>query len=86
MGFVTTFTTFTDEYVADNPLIKAANDYIAQGKTPVAWTFTTMPSEQWKDGVGSALLEYAQGTGEWSKVEDAFVGGWASEYQAANSD
>lgn len=84
MGFVTPFTTFTDEYVADNPLIKASNDYIAQGKTPVAWTFTTMPSEQWKDGVGSALLEYAQGTGEWSAVEDAFVGGWAREYQAAN--
>lgn len=84
MGFVTPFTTFTDEYVADNPLLKAANDYIAQGKTPVAWTFTTMPSEQWKDGVGSALLEYAQGTGEWSAVEDAFVGGWATEYQAAN--
>lgn len=84
MGFVTPFTTFTDEYVADNPLLKAANDYIAQGKTPVAWTFTTMPSEQWKDGVGSALLEYAQGTGEWSTVEDAFVGGWATEYQAAN--
>lgn len=86
MGFVTPFNTFTDEYVADNPLIKAANDYIAQGKTPVAWTFTTMPSEQWKDNVGSALLEYAQGTGEWSAVEDAFVGSWASEYQAANSD
>lgn len=86
MGFVTPFSTFTDEYVADNPLIKAANDYIAQGKTPVAWTFTTMPSEQWKDGVGSALLEYAQGTGEWSKVESAFVGGWATEYQAANGE
>ena len=86
MGFVTPFSTFTDEYIADNPLLKAANEYIAQGKTPVAWTFTTMPSEQWKDGVGSALLEYAQGTGEWSAVEDAFVGGWASEYQKANSD
>ena len=86
MGFVTPFSTFTDEYIADNPLLKAANEYIAQGKTPVAWTFTTMPSEQWKDGVGSALLEYAQGTGEWSVVEDAFVGGWASEYQKANSD
>ncbi len=84
MGFVTPFSTFTDEYVADNPLLKAANDYIAQGKKPVAWTFTTMPSEQWKDSVGSALLEYAQGTGEWSAVEDAFVGGWAREYQAAN--
>ncbi len=84
MGFVTPFKTFTDEYVADNPMIKAANDYISQGKTAVAWTFTTMPSEQWKDSVGSALLEYAQGTGEWSAVEDAFIGGWATEYQAAN--
>ncbi|MBR2715022.1 MAG: ABC transporter substrate-binding protein [Ruminococcus sp.] len=86
MGFVTPFSTFTDEYVADNPLLKAANEYIAQGKKPVAWTFTTMPSEQWKDGVGSALLEYAQGTKEWSAVEDAFIGGWATEYKAANSE
>lgn len=84
MGFVTPFTTFTDEYTADNPLIKASNEYIEKGKKPVAWTFTTMPSEEWKNGVGSALLEYAQGTGEWSAVEDAFVGGWATEYQHAN--
>ncbi len=84
MGFVTPFKTFTDEYIADNPLLKAANEYIEQGKKPVAWTFTTMPSEQWKDAVGSALLEYAQGTGEWSAVEEAFVSGWATEYQAAN--
>lgn len=84
MGFVTPFTTFTDEYVTDNPLIKASNEYIAAGKKPVAWTFTTMPSEEWKNGVGSAMLEYAQGTGEWSAVEDAFIGGWATEYQHVN--
>ncbi|MBQ4128203.1 MAG: ABC transporter substrate-binding protein [Ruminococcus sp.] len=86
MGFVTPFSTFTDEYVADNPLLKAANDYIAQGKTPVAWTFTTMPSEQWKDDVGSALLKYAQGTQEWSAVEDAFVGGWATQFRKAKGE
>ena len=34
-------------------------------------------------GVGAALLEYAQGTKEWSAVETAFVDGWASEYAAA---
>jgi len=84
MGFVTPFTTFSGEYVADNPLIKAANEYIAKGKKPVAWTFTTMPSEQWKDGVGSALLEYAQGTGDWAAVERAFVDGWSKEYKASN--
>ena len=82
MGFVTPFETFTDEYTADNPLIKAANEYIKQGKKSVAWTFTTMPSEEWKDGVGSALLEYAQGTGDWKAVEHAFVNGWKEEYKA----
>lgn len=86
MGIVTPFATITDEYVADNPLLKVANEYIAQGKKPVAWTFTTMPSEKWSDGVGSALLSYAQQEGEWSGVEDAFVGGWASEYQKLNAD
>ncbi|MDD3212333.1 MAG: ABC transporter substrate-binding protein, partial [Eubacteriales bacterium] len=63
MGFVTPFKAFDEGYTANNALIKAADEYIAAGKTSVAWTFTTMPSETWKDGVGSALLEYAQGTG-----------------------
>lgn len=85
MGFVTPFNTFSQEYEADNPLIKIADEYIQQGKTPVAWTFTTMPSEKWKDAVGSALLEYAQGTGDWGAVETAFVDGWEAEYKIANS-
>ena len=34
----------------------------AAGKTPVAWNFSTMPSENWKNGVGSALTAYAAGT------------------------
>ena len=61
MGFVTPFDTFTDEYQAQNPLVAAANEYIEAGKESVAWCFTTMPSENWKNGLGSALLEYAQG-------------------------
>ena len=43
-----------------------------------------MPSENWKNGVGGALLKYAQGTGSWDDVKTAFVDGWATEYQAAN--
>ncbi|MFR8547993.1 MAG: ABC transporter substrate-binding protein [Lachnospiraceae bacterium] len=82
MGFETPFTTFTDEYGAENPLLDAANEYIDAGKKSVAWCFTTMPSEEWKNGVGSALLEYAQGTGEWDGVVTAFVDGWASEVAA----
>ena len=64
---------------------KIASEYTEAGKTPVSWNFTTMPSETWKDGVGQALTEYAQGTGEWDAVVTAFVDGWASEYAAANS-
>lgn len=43
-----------------------------------------IPSEQWKNDLGSALLEYAQGTGSWDKVKSAYVDGWATEYAAAN--
>ena len=81
MGFVTPFSTFTDEFVADNPLVRASNEYIQAGKKPVSWTFTTMPGEDWKNGVSTALLSYAQGKVEWSQVEDAFIGGWATHYQ-----
>lgn len=85
MGFVCPFKGFTDEFLPDNPLIRAANEYVANGYTPVDWCFTTMPSEDWKNGVGSALLEYAQGTGNWDAVKTAFVDGWATEMAAANS-
>lgn len=82
MGFVTTFNTIGDEYLPENPLVTCAEEDIAAGHTPVAWCFPTMPSEEWKNGVGSALLEYAQGTGEWDAVESAFVDGWATEIAA----
>ena len=83
MGFLTPFKSFDDGYVANNALIAAADEYIAAGKTSVSWNFPTMPSENWKNGVGVALLAYAQGTGEWSAVVDAFVNGWAAEAAAA---
>ena len=82
MGFVTPFKTFGEEYTPDNPLVKAAEEYIQEGKTSIGWYFTTMPSDQWKNDLGAAMLEYAQGTGDWDKVKTAFVEGWASEYQA----
>ncbi len=83
MGFVTPFTTF-EEYLPANPLVEAADENAKSGTTPVSWNFTTMPSEEWKNQLGSALLEYAQGTGDWSAVQTAFVDNWATEYAAAH--
>lgn len=84
MGFVTPFSGF-DDFAPTNPLVLADQAYTAAGKLPVSWNFTVMPSDEWKSGVGQALLEYAQGTGEWAGVETAFVDGWATEVQLANS-
>lgn len=84
MGFVTPFKTFTGEYLAQNPLIVAADESLKSGKTPVSWNFASIPSENWKNGVGNALLEYAQGTGTWDTVQSAFVDGWKTEYEASH--
>ena len=75
---------FSSDDMKDRPLIGIANDYVAEGKTSVDWCFSTMPSEEWKNGVGSALTAYAAGTGDWNAVVTAFVDGWAKEYKLAN--
>ena len=80
MGFTTPFKTF-DDVTSDNPLTEAAVADQKSGKTQVSWNFTMMPSEEWKNQVGQALLQYAQGTGDWSAVKTAFVDGWATEYE-----
>ena len=85
MGFTTPFKAFDDGYTSANVFRADASKYIADGKTPVSWNFPTIPSEGWKDGVGSALTAYAAGTGDWAAVEKAFVDGWATEYAAANN-
>lgn len=81
MGFVIPF---KGNLPATNPLVNIANDFVSEGFTPVSWNFTTMPSEQWKNDLGSALTAYAAGTQDWDNVVTAFVDGWAAEYQAVN--
>ncbi len=77
MGFMTTF---KSNLPAANPLVKIAEEHVAAGRSAVPWSFSAIPSDEWKNAVGSALTAYAAGTGEWSAVEAAFVDGWASEY------
>ena len=76
MGFVIPFKNAQE---SQNVFVKADSELTAAGKTPVSWNFTTMPSEEWKNGVGSALTAYAAGTSDWNAVVSAFVDGWASE-------
>lgn len=82
MGFVIPFNSNLE---SDNVLVNEANKYLEEGKTPVTWCFSTMPSEEWKNGVGSALTAYAadQTDANWDAVVAAFVDGWATEAAAA---
>ena len=84
MGFVTPF---KKNLESDNLLVNIASQYVADGKTPVSWNFTTMPSETWKNEVGSALTVYAsdQTDANWDLVKKAFVEGWATESQASGN-
>ena len=84
MGFVIPFKNAQE---STNLFVKQDTEYTAAGKTPVSWNFTTMPSEEWKNGVGQALTAYAadQSDANWDAVVSAFVDGWASEYQLTNA-
>lgn len=80
MGFVIPFKAAQE---STNLFVKQDAEYTKAGRTPVLWTFTTMPSEAWKDELGSALSAYAadQTDANWETVVSAFVDGWAAEYQ-----
>ena len=83
MGFVIPFKGAAE---SPNLFVKQDTEYTAAGKVPVSWNFTTMPSEEWKNGVGTALTQYAadQTDANWDNVVSAFVDGWATEYALAN--
>ncbi len=84
MGFMTPFENAEN---STNPLVQEAQDALDEGMKPVSWNFATIPSDQWKNDLGAAMLAYAQGgmTDDlWAKVKTAFVDGWKKEYDAAN--
>ena len=85
MGFTIPF---KKNLKSDNVLVNEANKYTEDGKTPVSWNFSTMPSEEWKNGVGQALTAYAadQTDDNWEAVRSAFVDGWKTEYELTSQE
>lgn len=76
MGFTIPFKTAA---TPTNLFVKQDQEYTEAGLTPVSWCFTTMPSEEWKNALGTALTAYAAETGTWDDVVSAFVDNWAME-------
>ena len=83
MGFICPFKNAKE---TPNVLNNKMNEAVASGKYSVAWDFNYIPSEEWKNGVGSALTSYAadQTDANWDAVVTAVVDGWANEAAAVN--
>ena len=85
MGFVIPFKNAVE---SRNLFVQQDKEMTAEGKTPVSWNFSTMPSEEWKNGVGQALTAYAadQTDDNWEAVRSAFVDGWKTEYELTSQE
>jgi raffinose/stachyose/melibiose transport system substrate-binding protein len=83
LGFVAPFTTFTNDEIPDDPLVKEMMRYTnTAGLYSVTWVFVTMPSQSWKDALGQDLVQYAQGKLDWNELTRNAIAKWASEKAA----
>ncbi|WP_411677259.1 ABC transporter substrate-binding protein [Caproicibacter sp.] len=80
LGFIAPFDSFSDSERPDDPLAKEVTTWMAKKdiKT-VPWTFECFPSQDYKNNVGAALLEYAQGSKKWDDVKSVVVNDWKTE-------
>jgi len=84
LGFIAPFDTFDDSEKPDDPLAQEIIRWMEKDEiTTIDWNFTIFPSQNFKEDFGSALLQYAQGTKDWSYVEKTVVDKWKSESEAA---
>lgn len=83
MGFETPFKSYEkDGFKSKNPVQRANDAYAKAGDYDTV--IHPLPSAQWVASLSDAMLEYAQGTGDWSKVQSSFVDGWAKEYKTTH--
>ena len=76
LGFVTPFSTMKDVQLSDplsNEVLSWSNKQDIQS---VPWAFISFPGTDFKDTVGNALLEYAQGTKPWEETANKIKKAW----------
>ena len=80
LGFITPFTTFTEDEQPQDPLAREITRYMSNTDLRnIPWVFTAFPSEAFKKDVRSSLLDYAQGDKKWEDVEKTVISKWKSE-------
>ena len=80
LNFITPFNTFSDAELPADPLSKEVSKWMNKdGVSSVIWTFNAIPSEEWKNQFGDAMLQYFEGKLNWDAVEKTAIDGWATE-------
>ena len=82
LGFIAPFDTFAESEKPSDPLAKEILSYMSKkGITSVSWNFTLFPSQTFKDNFGADLLQYCQGSKDWSTVSANVVKNWKTEWE-----
>ncbi len=80
LDFITPFNTFGEDEQPEDPLAREVIRYMNSGDfTTIPWIFTSFPSDTYKTEVGSALLDYVQGSKKWGDVSKVIKDTWKSE-------
>ena len=67
-----------------DPLAKEMKRWLGSENTVIVpWVFSCVPSTQWRTDLGSALLEYINGTLDWNSVVKIAQDSWAREARIA---
>ncbi len=81
LKFIAPFDTFSETERPTDPLAKEVIRYMSNADLyNVPWTaFQMIPNQPYKDALGAALLQYAQGTKKWDDVKKFAVDNWKVE-------
>ena len=85
MGFIIPF---KKALKSENVFVVQNENYSKEGKNPVPWAFTTIPSQEWKNMLNTKLTQYAanQTDENWNEVCEAFIKNWEYEYKLAKGN
>ena len=79
-GFIAPFDSFSDSERPTDPLAKEVTRWMAKKNVKaVEWAFAAFPGQDFKNSVGGALLEYAQGQKSWNDVSSVVITEWKTE-------
>lgn len=86
LKFITPFNSFSQTELPTDPLSQQVSIWMNKaGVTSIPWTFNAIPSEEWKNALGSALLAYFEGKSDWNNVVKTAKDQWTAEWKLKNN-